>query len=121
MVFKASALRIFVTQFDAAVAFYRDTLGLALEYLAEGVAHFSVENMELFVEKIEDDELDGEEHVGRFLAISLEAQDIHHAYDSLRRRGVRFTGPPKKTLWGGYMTHFYDLERNCLSLVQYPH
>lgn len=50
--------------------------------------------------------------VGRETEINFFSEDIDYDYKELSRRGVRFQGPPKKTLWGGTLARFFDEEGN---------
>jgi predicted enzyme related to lactoylglutathione lyase len=53
--------------------------------------------------------------VGTFLPLSLWADDVEGAYETLRARGVEFLGPPKKEPWGTSVM-FKDSEGNQLHL-----
>ena len=55
---------------------------------------------------------DGEEtRIGSFMNMSYECADIDQTYETLRRRGVDFEGPPEKQPWGRYAI-FKDSEAN---------
>jgi predicted enzyme related to lactoylglutathione lyase len=60
---------------------------------------------------------DNEETGPRFLAVSLQVEDIHAVYLELLEKGVVFLGPPEKMAWGGTLAHFKDPDGNVLTLL----
>lgn len=120
MLNQISTLRIFVTDMKKAVSFYRDTLGMELDFSSDNYVQFNTLGAKLAIEYIDPgNEKEVKEHVGRFIGVSFSVPNIGEAYDILSARGVRFTGPPQIMSWGGRLTHFYDEDSNCLSLVQH--
>ena len=112
---KLYAVRILVRDWDSAVGFYRDTLGLTQKFADEsmGWAEFDVGGPVLGVERAEgDDEL-----VGRFVGASLQVDDIDGICQRLMDLGVHFVSPPEKQPWGGTLAHFADPEGNVLTLL----
>jgi len=111
-------VRIFVDDHARATAFYRDTLGLPVEFeMAEhGVAGYRVGAAVLIVEA----EAPGApfaDLVGRFVGISLEVDDIHQTHRDLVAAGVVFDRPPEKQFWGGTLADFRDPAGNVLTLL----
>jgi len=125
-----SLVRVFVTDFDRAVRFYAETLEMPLAMRDDeaGWAQFDTGAAQHALERFsadesEDSEVRGaeqEELVGRFLAISLAVRDVDPIYERLVERGVEFLGPPELMPWGGVLAHFYDPDRNVLTLVGPP-
>jgi catechol 2,3-dioxygenase-like lactoylglutathione lyase family enzyme len=78
-----------VDDFDAAVSFFRDRLGVSVSYLNDDhqTAHFRMANGDL-VELFGPDN-PREEH-RRHMAIALEVEDIERARSELESRGVEF-------------------------------
>lgn len=119
MDFKLYAIRIFVTEWEEAIRFYTEQLGIPALFrddemgwveLDTGQAHLALERADP-----EDEAAMG--LVGRFLGVSLEVKDIDAAYDELSSRGVEFISPPEQQMWGGMLAHFSDPNGNVLTLL----
>jgi lactoylglutathione lyase len=116
-----NAVRFFVSDLNRAVDFYRYTLGLQLSAHEESLyAVFQLLNVTVLVERVDPDDPEFKELVGRFTAVSFNTGDIHAAYNRLSTIGVRFDGPPEKQFWGGTLVHFHDPDDNVITLVQAP-
>ena len=113
------AVRIFVSDLERAVDFYRDQLGLELAtQKAPSYAVFQLPSVTLLVEQVDPKEEEFKDLVGRFTGVSFTTTDIRVAYDRLRETGVIFEGPPEKQAWGGTLAHFHDPDGNVLTLVE---
>jgi predicted enzyme related to lactoylglutathione lyase len=114
-------VRVFVTDFERAVRFYTETLGMKLSSRNDemGWAQLRLAGADLALEREQSEsEADGEESsVGRFVGVSLAVADIEQTYATLRERGVEFLEPPAKMPWGGVLAHFRDPDGNVLTLV----
>ena len=112
-------VRIFVTDWPAALAFCRDTLEMPVDFESEemGWAELGIEGSSLALERVADDDEEGRSMVGRFLGVSLEVDDVEAVYKTLCERGVTFSGPPARQPWGGTLAHFEDPEGNVLTLL----
>jgi lactoylglutathione lyase len=108
-------VNIFATDFDRAVNFYQQKLGLPLRFRDEkfGYASFTTQGAGLAIARVEDQAL-----VGRHTGIGLGVADIDAAYKELTAKGVKFTMPPTKQPWGGVLALFSDSEGNILYLDQ---
>jgi predicted enzyme related to lactoylglutathione lyase len=110
--------------FERAVRFYSETLGMKLSIRNDqvGWAQLQLEGADLALEldRGERDDGDDEDMVGRFVGVSLAVNDIEQTYRSLRKRGVDFVAPPERMPWGGILAHFRDPDRNVLTLVASP-
>jgi predicted enzyme related to lactoylglutathione lyase len=110
--------------FERAVRFYSETLGMKLSIRNDqvGWAQLQLEGADLALEldRGERDDGDDEDMVGRFVGVSLAVNDIEQTYRSLRKRGVDFVAPPERMPWGGILAHFRDPDRNVLTLVGSP-
>lgn len=117
------AIRIFVHDWDAACAFYGETLGLAERYRNDEMGWAEYAFLKdgsgpcFGVERIEECDAEGRSLVGRFLGVSLRVEDIDSSYAALRDKGVVFTAPPERQPWGGALTHFEDRDGNVLTLL----
>jgi catechol 2,3-dioxygenase-like lactoylglutathione lyase family enzyme len=114
--YRLYAVRIFVTDWQRAVDFYRYTLDMPLAYDSEeqGWAELAVDGAHLALDRAEPGDAD---LVGRFVGASLQVPDVAATYQLLRTRGVEFLGPPEKQEWGGTLAHFKDPDGNVLTLL----
>ncbi len=113
--------RVFVRDFDAAVRFYTETVGLPLAF-SDGAnwAELDTGDAHLCLERSEAGDPEGEALVGRFVGVSLQVDDIQKTCDELAAAGVVFEGPPTTQPWGGALAHFRDPEGNVLTLLGSP-
>ncbi len=122
MTYRLSAVRVFTCDFDAALNFYRDTIGLRAEVEdpGSGFAMFDTGPTKLLLEFIARDDEEASELVPRNLAASLEVPNINDTFDRLSEREVEFIGEPEKQPWGGTLAHFKDPDGNIVTLVELP-
>jgi catechol 2,3-dioxygenase-like lactoylglutathione lyase family enzyme len=120
--FSLSSVRVFVRDFERAIAFYRDVLGIPLVLRSDelGWAQLDTGAAQLALERVAPGDAEGEALVGRFVGASLAVADVEAAYARLRARGVEFEAPPERMPWGGVLAHFRDLDGNTLTLVSAP-
>ncbi len=111
--------RVFVQDFDAALRFYSENLGLTMLFGDAGMgwAEFDTGDAHLCLERIDADDAERAALVGRFVGVSLQVADIAKVYDELLAAGVGFEGPPEPQPWGGTLAHFRDPEGNTLTLL----
>jgi catechol 2,3-dioxygenase-like lactoylglutathione lyase family enzyme len=112
-----SAVRIFVNDLDRARGFYRDVLELRETSATTEWAVFDLDGKNVVVETVAPDDPEGDDVVGRFLAVSFNVDDIDAAYRELTNRGVAFVHPPEKQDWGGTLAYVRDPDGNVLTLV----
>lgn len=106
--------------FDRAVRFYRDTLGLTFLFTAPPhLAFFDCDGVRLLLDKPEDKEFD---HPGSILYFAVD--DINAVHQTLVSRGVTFRKEPHliarlpdREVW---MAFFNDTEGNTLALMAEP-
>ena len=60
--------------------------------------------------------LEDEAFSPRFVAVSLQVEDVQAVYEELVAKGVEFLGPPERMGWGGTLAHFRDPDGNVLTL-----
>ncbi len=58
--------------------------------------------------------------IGQSTGITFETRDMDRLYKKLRERGVRFFMPPEEMPWGGIMAGFEDLDGNHYNIVEDP-
>ncbi len=119
MTYQFYAVRIFVTNWEPALAFYRDTVGFAMAFESAelGWAEFDLGGARIAIERCDPADPETKDLVGRFVGVSLNVEDIHAVYADLTTKGVMFTSPPEIMPWGGVLAHFKDLEGNVLTLL----
>jgi methylmalonyl-CoA/ethylmalonyl-CoA epimerase len=108
-------IALVVHDLPAAVAFYRDRLGMKLLFEVPGpLAFFDCAGIWLMLSPPEKDF----DQAGSVLY--FEVEDIEAAHRTLTDRGVEFVGPPHKIADMGtyelWMAFFRDLDRNPLAL-----
>ena len=119
---KLYAVRIFTTDWDRSVDFYREVIGLPLTFANQAFAwaEFDLGGARLGIEGIDagtpDAKIDA--LVGRFVGVSLAVDDIALVYSQLTDKGVAFTAPPETQPWGGTLAHFKDPDDNVLTLLE---
>jgi catechol 2,3-dioxygenase-like lactoylglutathione lyase family enzyme len=120
--YRLMLVRVWVTDFDRAVRFYTDTLGMKLAFRSDelGWAQLSTAGAELALSDRGESDAGEEYLVGRFVGASLAVDDIEKRYEILRARGVEFLRPPEKMPWGGVLAHLRDPDGNVLTLVGTP-
>ena len=114
--------RVFVRDFDAAVKFYQETLGLGVLFSDGGMgwAEFDTGDAHLCLQRTDRGDPEADGLVGRFVGVSLQVDDIAATYDELTGAGVAFEAPPETQTWGGVLAHFRDPEGNVLTLLGSP-
>ncbi len=119
MDYKLYAVRIFTTDWDKSVAFYRDQLELGLKFADEsmGWAEFDLGGPSLGIERVDGDDPEARNLVGRFVGISIAIPDMDQTYATLKERGVEFLSAPERQSWGGVLAHFKDPDDNVLTLL----
>ena len=109
-------IAINVHDFDRALAFYRDTLGLPLLFTAGKLAFFNCGGLRLMLSPPEKPEFN---HPSSILYFAV--PEISLAYRQMKDAGVRFEDEPHliarmpdHDLW---MSFFHDSEQNLLALM----
>lgn len=110
-------VNVFVADLEKATEFYRDKLGLQLQFSSpeHGYASFAAGSVRLGVA------LPGSEHaalVGRHTGVGFEVADLEAEHTRLSGLGVRFTLPPTRQPWGGFMAMISDADGNVFYLDQ---
>ena len=106
-------VNVFVADFERAVAFYRDTLGLPLRFAdaEHGYASFGTRGASFSLARE-----GGDAVAGRFTGVGLVVDDLDAVYADWKAKGVRFTMAPTRQPWGGTLALFEDSEGNVLYL-----
>lgn len=119
MNYKLYRVRVFVTDWEKSVAFYSETLGMPVSFAGPemGWAELDTGAARLALERVDPKDPESAGLSGRFVAVSLQVEDVRATYDELSSRGVEFLGPPEKQPWGGVLAHFRDPDGNVLTLL----
>ena len=119
MEYKLFAVRVFVTDWDRAIRFYSETLGMPVAFRSDeiGWAQMATGEGQLALERVDPSDQEGQALIGRFVGVSLQVSDILMTYQTLAERGVEFLAPPEKQSWGGMLTHLRDPDGNILTLL----
>ncbi len=101
-------VNVFVNDFDRAIRFYEETLGLPLGFRDDAFkyASFTTPGAAFAVVEAHDPAL-----TGRHTGIGLMVKDLDTAYATLKEK-VKFASPPQQQPWGGYMAILMDPDGN---------
>lgn len=122
-------VRVFVSDQEAALTFFRDIVGLPVVLYAPRFGWVELgpsdERAKLaFVEPNPNADPVVYEwqqaQIGTSTGIAFETKDIEKLYKRLKSRGVRFTLPPEEMSWGGIMAIFEDPDGNRYQVVEDP-
>ena len=119
MEYKLFAVRVFVTDWDRAIRFYSETLGMPVAFRSDeiGWAQMATGEGQLALERVDPSDQEGQALIGRFVGVSLQVSDILMTYQTLAERGVEFLAPPERQPWGGMLAHLRDPDGNILTLL----
>ena len=119
MDYKLFAVRVFVTDWERAIHFYTEKLGMPVTFRSDetGWAQLATGAGQLALERVEPTDREGMALVGRFVGVSLQVGNLHGAYKTLIERGVEFDGPPEEQPWGGVLAHLRDPDGNVITLL----
>lgn len=114
---RISYVNVFVRDFGRAVAFYRDVLGLELQYASDEheYASFSAGSIRIGVGTAGER---ADELVGRHSGVGFEVDDLDAEHQRLAAAGVRFPMRPQRQPWGAWMAMFEDPDGNVHYLDQ---
>lgn len=106
---------IYVNDLNASITFYRDVLGIPLDYAAPGWVQFKSRGAALVLHPKLEHQIDG--HDAR-VHITFRIDDLSAVYASLSSRAVRFAAPPATTGFGKHATLF-DPDGNAIDLIEW--
>lgn len=122
-----NAVVLFVQDFDTALTFYRDALGLEVVVLEPTFAAFKMHEQDFAINAITEgaamigvDLSAFESETGRLDRVLLCAtvEDVDALYAQYTANGVTFTGAPVDKPWGYRVAYFRDPEGNIWELRQ---
>jgi lactoylglutathione lyase len=101
---KLSHVIEFVADMDAAVKFYRDTIGLPLKFQSPGWSEFATGETSFALHPASEGKPAGSVEMG------FHADDLPAFYQAMSARGVKFSMPPTKQEYGRMLAQFVDSE-----------
>ena len=110
-----SYVNISVSDLDRSVAFFKDTLGLPLNFAEAGFGYASFGTKPASFGMAQTDDAT---QYGRHTGVGFMVDDLDAAHAELAEKGVEFVQPPTKQPWGGYMALFEDPDGNVFYLDQ---
>jgi catechol 2,3-dioxygenase-like lactoylglutathione lyase family enzyme len=122
---KLSHVRLLACDFEKVVAFYRDTLGLAIRFTEPGVyaefdtgaALLAVLLRDMMAEALNEVSPHDQAHPLQRPVVILSVEDVDAVHVTLRERGVEFLMPPtSQHAWGVRTTHLQDPEGNLIEI-----
>ena len=113
MINQIHSVAVFVNDLDRAVAFYRDTLGLAVNKQGSFGAEFLEMPPHLGVHPAAHPE--AKAMVGRHTGVTFHVPGLLHCCGELHAKGVRFVSEPTQMSWG-VMAMIADPEGNIYAL-----
>jgi catechol 2,3-dioxygenase-like lactoylglutathione lyase family enzyme len=118
--YKLYAVRVFVSDWAAALHFYTQILGMRTRNRNDDIGWAELDSgaCALALEQVQPDDAESAHLVGRFVGVSLEVTDIDATYRTLVERGVQFDAPPERQAWGGTLAHLRDPDGNVLTLLE---
>lgn len=109
-----SYINIEVTNLDRSVAFFKDKVGLELDFTHADFGYASFESSKASLGLVQNEQAQGDRHIG----LGFMVERLDDAYASMSAAGVEFTQPPTREDWGGYMAIFKDPDGNTYHLDQ---
>jgi predicted enzyme related to lactoylglutathione lyase len=108
-------VNVFVSDLPRSVEFFEGTLGLALKFAEEkhGYASFEADGVSLGLAVAGPDQAD---LVGRHTGVGFAVDDLEAEHRRLSDLGVRFTMPPTRQPWGGFLALLADPDGNVFYL-----
>jgi len=119
-VFKST---VFVRNHDESLKFYVDQLGFSvvadanLDFDGRWVAVAPPDGSTILALVAPKKGSENYKFIGRPTHIAFIAEDINATFELWRGRGVRFHHPPQRSLFGGTIAGFYDVDGNSFELL----
>lgn len=123
---RISAVVLFVQDFQTALTFYRDTIGLEVVQLEPDFAAFKMHEQNFAINQLSAASemvkvpVDGfEPQTGKTDRVLLctRVENVDVAYETLKAKGVEFTLPPTDQYWGLRTAFFKDPEGNIWEIA----
>ncbi|MBI5053514.1 MAG: VOC family protein [Chloroflexi bacterium] len=114
---RLTATCLLVHDLDKTIAFYRDTLGLEVEFTnGNFFVKFKLDGtpLMLFEKEAAAKMLFPKEHItqGGGVLLAFQVDDLQKTCDELKSKGVEIFEGPKATAWGQTVAYFKDPDEN---------
>ena len=109
-------INLHVHDLEQEVAFFRDVVGLELQFRDDSFHFARFEAGIGFAVASGGGQAPAEPLPDRLSGIGFVVEDVDAAYREMKARGARFTMEPSRQPWGGYMAMFADPEGNLFYL-----
>ena len=116
---------LFVANVDRAKAFYRDTLGLQMNFEDEDSAFFELEGSSLLLlsiagaqDLLSSEAVAGQPPAGASSQLVAFVEDVDAVYTDLAAQGVEFVREPIDREWGLRTAHFKDPDGHLWEISQ---
>ena len=107
---------IYVNDMEKSTVFYRDILGIPIDYAAEGWTQFKSQGAALVLHpKLEHQNAQAD---GSAVHVTFRLDDLNAEYERLAGQAVRFLAPPWKTGFGKHAT-LIDPDGNQIDLIEW--
>jgi predicted enzyme related to lactoylglutathione lyase len=116
------SINIGVTDLGRAIGFYRDVLGLELQFSepAHAYARFQLGGVNFGVISHDISDPEAAAFTGRRTGLNLAVVDLDAAVAELKAKGVSFPMDPTRQPWGAYMALLADPDGNRFYLEETP-
>jgi predicted enzyme related to lactoylglutathione lyase len=108
---------LYVSDFDRAIAFYRDGLGLDVTYEEDGFAQFNTEGAILTVERGGEKSERPKDYHKNGILLQFEVEDLEKTVGTLKSRNVKFTQDITEMEFG-HVAMIVDPDGNQLMLLE---
>ncbi len=115
---------LFVGDFERALSFYTEKVGLPMRLQAEGYVEFAVEGAKFaLLARSRVAELTGDAHAARpgpgahEGSVTILVEDVDRVHRELTERGVPFLDEPQNRPWGQRTAFFHDPEGHLIEIA----
>lgn len=120
MIIQLGNVTVVVKDLNKSLRFFRDKIGLRLAFFDKKHKWVCFDAGRTAFSLTTAWNKESKKMVGRRTGLSFYVDDIEKTVKSLKRKGVKFTFPPRLQPWGGILAAFRDLDGNRYFLLQMP-
>jgi lactoylglutathione lyase len=120
MVTQLGNVTVVVTSLARSLRFFRDKVGLRLAFYDRKHKWVCFDAGRTAFSLTTPWNRESKKLVGRRTGVSFYVDDIEKTVKALKKKGVKFSFPPRKQPWGGTLANFRDPDGNHYFLLQMP-
>ncbi|MDH4070029.1 MAG: VOC family protein [Ignavibacteria bacterium] len=129
MKIRRSNLRILVKDFRESFRFYRNVVGLPLDFGTEddmvaefdaGTVLLTIVDLSMVKETMDSSFVEGGPEAGDRIILVFQVEDLNEAMEELAARGATLTKPLKVDEWHIVVSHFRDPDGNLMEIQSVP-